>query len=238
MRSTQLARRHDAIATPVIAVADVHVLDEAHDDAGAAEVLDQVEHGVIVQAALDDAVDLDRRQPRVLRGANALEHAVALGEAAAHLLEDLRIERVETDGDAMQAVRLQLRRMLREQHAVGRQRDVLHAFERGELADQLGDIRAQQRLAAGEPHLLHAELHEQARQPRDLFERQALGRLQEAIVLVKRLPRHAVRAAEVAAIHHRNAQVVQRPIQRVARPRVHGQGDDGVAFGHGWCRAR
>ena len=33
-----------SVGLPVVAVADVHVFDEAHDDAGAAEVLHQVEH--------------------------------------------------------------------------------------------------------------------------------------------------------------------------------------------------
>ena len=125
------------------------------------KLLDQLQHRVIVEAALDDGIDLDRRQSGVLRGANAFQHAVTLGEPAAHLLEDFGIERVETDGDPVQAVRFQLRRMLGEQHAVGGQRDVLHAFQRRQLADQLGNIRAQQRLAAREAHLLHAELHEQ-----------------------------------------------------------------------------
>ena len=201
----------------MIAVADVHVLDEAHDDARAAEVLDQIERRVIVEAALDHRVDLDRREPRVQRGANAFEHAVALGEAAAHLPEDLRIERIEAHGDAMQAVGFELGGVLREQHRVRRERDVLHAVERGELADELRRVRSQQRLAAGQPHLLHAELHEQARQPRDLLERQTLGGFQEAIVLVERLARHAVRATEVAAIHDRDAQVVQRPPERIVR---------------------
>ena len=54
MRSTSSRDGTTRSQTPVIAIADVHVLDEAHDDAGAAEVLDQVEHRVIVQAALDD----------------------------------------------------------------------------------------------------------------------------------------------------------------------------------------
>src|ERR1700733_809523 len=38
-------RRHDEIGAPVVAVADVHVLDEAHDHIRAAEVLDEIEHG-------------------------------------------------------------------------------------------------------------------------------------------------------------------------------------------------
>jgi hypothetical protein len=114
--------------------------------------------------------------------------------------------------------------MLGEQHAVSRERDILHAFQRGQLADQLGDIRAQQRLAAGEANLLYAELHEQPRQARDLLERQPLVRLEEAVVLVEGLPRHAVRAAEIAPVHHRNAQVVQRAIERIARSRLDGAG--------------
>ena len=51
-------------------------------------------------------------------------------------------------------------------------------------------------------------------------------------MLVEGLPRHAVRAAEIAAVHHRNAQIVQRAVERIARPQVHGQGNDGFAFGH------
>ena len=103
------------------------------------------------------------------------------------------------------------------QHRVRRERDVLHALERSEFADEFGQIRAQQRFAAGQPNLLHAQLHEQSRQPGDLIERQTLGGLQKTIVIMEGLPRHAVRAAEVAAIHDRNAQVVQRPAQRIAR---------------------
>ena len=51
-----------SLALPAVAVADIHVFDEAHDDAGAAEALDQIEHRVIVDAALDHRVDLDRRE--------------------------------------------------------------------------------------------------------------------------------------------------------------------------------
>ena len=76
---------------------------------------------------------------------------------------------------------------------------------------------AQQRLAAGDAQLAHAELREQARQAHDLVEGQAFVRLQEAVVVVEALLRHAIRAAEIAAVHDRDAQVVQRP--RRARSR-------------------
>src|ERR1700681_139611 len=55
----KLLRWHDALAIPVIAVADIHVLNKAHDNAGGAKVLDQIEHLVIVDAALDDSIELD-----------------------------------------------------------------------------------------------------------------------------------------------------------------------------------
>ena len=84
-----------------------------------------------------------------------------------------------------------------------------------EIADQIGQIRAQQRLAAGEPQLAHAEAREQAREAHDLLEGQALVRFQESIVLVELLLRHAVGAAEIAAIHHGNAQIVQRTTESI-----------------------
>jgi len=46
----------------VIARPHVHVFDEAHDDAGAAEVGQQVHQRVVIDAALYDGVDLDGRQ--------------------------------------------------------------------------------------------------------------------------------------------------------------------------------
>ena len=84
------------------------------------------------------------------------EHVVDAAEAAAHAREDLGIQAVETDRDALQARGLQLGGVLRQQHAVGGQRDILDAGDRGQVADQVGEIRAQQRLAAGQAQLAHA----------------------------------------------------------------------------------
>ena len=62
-------------------------------------------------------------------------------EAAAHAREHLRVEAVEAHGDAVEARGLELRRVARQQHAVGGQRDVLDAGERGQIADQIGEVR-------------------------------------------------------------------------------------------------
>src|SRR5207248_7162914 len=58
-----LRRRHHLVHPPAVAVADVHVLDEAHDVAAATEVAGHRHHAVLVDAALDDHVDLDRPEP-------------------------------------------------------------------------------------------------------------------------------------------------------------------------------
>ncbi len=58
-------------------------------------------------------------------------------------------------------------------------------------------------------------LDEDARDARDLLERQQLGVRQERVVAAEDVLRHAVDAAEVAAVGDRDPQVVQRPAARV-----------------------
>ena len=72
-------------------------------------------------------------------------------------------------------------------------------------------------LAAGEPDLRHAQLGEHPHQPRDLLERQDLVPRQEGVVGAEDLARHAVRAAEVAAVGDGDPQVAQAPSEAVAR---------------------
>ena len=61
---------------------------------------------------------------------------------------------------------------------------------------------------------------EELRDARDLLEGQQLRVRQERVVGVEDVLRHAVDAAEVAAVGDRDAQVVQRPAARVGeRPR-------------------
>jgi len=194
----------------VIARAHVHVLDEAHDDPGPTEMLDQVQHRVIIESALDDRVDLHWREAGTQRCMNAREYLVLATEAAAHAAKHIVIEAVEAHGHALQSVRLELGRVPCEQYTVGGQGHVIDAGYRREIADEIGEVGAQQRLTAGQADLAHAEAHEQACETRDFLERQPLARFEELVVLVKGLARHAIRTAEIAAIHHRDAQVVQR----------------------------
>ena len=77
-------------------------------------------------------------------------------------------------------------------------------------ADQRHDVLADQRLAAGEPELAHAAGDEGRAEPVELLERQHVLLRQEGHVL-----RHAIDAAEVAAVGHRHAQIGDRPAERV-----------------------
>jgi hypothetical protein len=79
------------------------------------------------------------------------------------------------------------------------------AGQRREITDEIGEVRAQQRFAARDAQLAHAERGRESRKTNDLVEIESLGRLQKSIAVVKRVLRHAVRAAEVAAIHHRDS---------------------------------
>ena len=96
---------------------------------------------------------------------------------------------------------------------------VSSTLELGELRDQALEVAADERLAARDPQLARAERDERARDAGDLLERQELAPVEEAVVAAVDLLRHAVGAAEVAAVGDRDAQVPQRPAEMCrARP--------------------
>ena len=84
-----------------------------------------------------------------------------------------------------------------------------------EALDERLELLAEQRLPAREADLLHAELREHPRHPLELLEREELLAVHEAVVLAEHRLRHAVRAAEVAAVGDRDAEVADGPSQRV-----------------------
>jgi len=88
---------------------------------------------------------------------------------------------------------------------------------RGEHRDQVGQVAPDERLAAGDPQLPHSERDEDPGRSLDLLERQDLVAREERVVLAKDLLGHAIRAPEVAPIGDRDAQVVDRPAERVER---------------------
>ena len=103
-------------------------------------------------------------------------------------------------------------RLLREQHAVTRHREIAQRRLRGEQPDQARQIAAQQRLAARQPDLVDAESDEDVDEALDLLEVQDLVTREPDVLLL----RHAVRAAKVAAVGHRDTQIAQHAAEAVA----------------------
>ena len=207
----ELGRGHDVVEHPAVRRANVHVLDEAQDVAAALEVAREVDGGVVVDAALDHGVDLDRAQPGRGGRVDAVEDGRNGDFDVVHVAEDRVVERVEGDRDAVEAGVRQRLRELRQQRAVGGQRDVDVRRGLAELGDERRQVGAQRRLAAGQPQLAHAEAGDESAEACDLLERQDLVAGQELEVRAEHLARHAVAAAEVAAVGDRDAQVAQRP---------------------------
>ena len=92
------------------------------------------------------------------------------------------------------------RALFGEQRAVGGQADVVDAVDRGQPRDEHVDIAAQQWFAAGQAQFAHAQARGDARQALDLVEVQQFAARQEQVFAAEQLPRHAVGAAEVAAV--------------------------------------
>ena len=149
-----------------------------------------------------------------MRRVDALQH-IGYGKIdVVHGAEDRFIERIERDGDALQARSLERLCFPGQQRGVGG--DSQHL-------DQNLQVFAQQWLAAGEADFLDASGDEQARQAADFLKAQQFGFRQEMIILAERGLGYAVGAAEVAAVGDRNTQVAQKPAACV-RPGAAGAG--------------
>ena len=160
--------------------------------------------------------------PARLRGLDAGQHLVEVAPAGDGA-ELLRIERVERDVDAPDAVAGEFGSIFAELAAVGGERQLLEragcemARQRG---DQRHDAAPHQRLAAGEAQLAHALGDEGGAQAVELLQRQHVGLGQERHVF-----RHAVDAAEIAAVRDRNAQIGDGAGERIdQRGRRQGRG--------------
>src|SRR5690606_5190680 len=145
-------------------------------------------------------------EPRGLGRVDPFEHARNREVDVVHRAEHRVLERIGAHGDALPSRRLEPRRLPPEERAGGGEREVEPA-DRRQLLDQRLEIAPHQRLAAGEPDLPDAELVEDAREALDLLEREERLAVEELEVLAEDLLRHAVDAAEVAAVRDRDAEI-------------------------------
>ena len=163
----------EIVETPAVRVAAVHVLDEADQVARAAELLgERRQLRAVVDAALDDRVHL-HRQAGGRGGVDSAEDALDGEVDVVQRAEGDVVDRVERDGDPVEARIFQRLRKLGEQRAVRRQRE-LEPVDLLQQRDEVLDVAADEGLPARDPHGPHAELPEDARDSGDLLERQEL----------------------------------------------------------------
>ena len=123
--------------------------------------------------------------------------------AAGDLFELLGRERVEADVEPPQAGVPERLGLLGQQDAVGRQADVFDARHGSDLGDQLVDVAADERLAPGQANLVDAQVDNDPHEAFDLLESEQLAAVHELGVV----GRHAIEAADIAAIGHADPQV-------------------------------
>ena len=123
----------------------------------------EVDDLVVVVPLHHHHVQLDRPQAGLPRRRDAVHDAVER-VAARHVLEGVHPQRVERDVDPLEPCFFERLRLLPQQHAVGRHRDVERRVDRVDHADELFKLYAHEWLAAGDPDRAHSvPLHEDAR---------------------------------------------------------------------------
>ena len=165
------------------------------------EMLDHRQDLVFVDAALDHAVDLHGRQPGSLGVVDGGKHFRRRVADIVDRLEYVVVDGVQAQRHAVHAGGLEFAgAFFGEQRAVRGQADVVDAVDGSQTGDQHVDIAAQKRFAAGQAQLAHAQARGDTRQALDLVEVQQFAARQEQVFAAEQLPRHAVGAAEVAAV--------------------------------------
>ena len=183
--------------------AERHQFDEAHLPVVLKRQPRQLDHIVVVVAARNDRVHFHGRETRGFGRLDAAPNGLRVEEAH-QSLSALRIQRVQMDVDPFQPRILERLRQFIEQQAIGRHAQIVRAVHAGNPRRDLDQVWAQGRLAPGQAELAETDGR---RRTYDLFN--LLWR-EKFFALDKGQPvqRHAVQAAQVAAVRQRDAQIV------------------------------
>ena len=212
--------RQVLIRAVAVDLAERHGLDEGEVVAFGAAPGDEILDLVLVDAAQGHGVDLDPEAG----GAGRVDarHHLAEPAPARDLGELVGIARVEGDVHPAHARGVEPLRMARQLAAVGGERELVERAASqvaAQALEEADDALAHERLAAGDAELAHAQPHEGAAQAIQLLQRQQLRLGQEAHVL-----RHAIDAAEVAAIGDGDAKIGDVALERVDQHGFHSAG--------------
>ena len=168
--------------------------------------LQKVADLIVIHAAEQHAVELDVLEARALRRLDAAQHVFQL-TCARDLAVALRSERIKTDVQPVHAGFLQRRGQLFQPRAVRGQAKLLDPGDCAQHGAQLYDSAPDQRLAAGHAELRHAERRGGRREVPQLLK----GAQLLVSALADALLRHAVAAAKVAKLCHRQPQITDIP---------------------------
>jgi hypothetical protein len=123
----------------------------------------------------------------------------------------------------------------------------------GQTSDEFIDVSSKQRLTAGDAKFFHTEVHKHAGNTFDLVEREQGIAIEKLVVAPEDFLGHAVRAAEIALVDDRDAQIAQDASETVAhgplrertmsmvrprhrdsgrRRRIWNDGEDALTVGH------
>jgi len=211
------SQRNDDAGRPQAAFFQRHEFNKAHHDIFMTGEVSKAFDLVVIEAAQQDAIDLERRETSSASGADAAQHGFKATGNASDALECRRIDGVHADGDALQARGFKRRCQRVEKMAVGGEGQVKRVAGKGaktsELLDKLYEAAAQERFSTREPDLGDAEIDKELDEPQVLLNIE-LG------ILRSDFSRSAVNAFVVAAIGDGDAQIVDGSPMTVSQPRV------------------
>src|SRR5215469_8339588 len=197
-----LLRGNHQLTRPVAVRVQRHKFDEAHDDAAFAGKGGEGFDFILVEAAHQNGVDLDRGQAGFLGGVDAT-HDRVVGARASDLLKLDWVERVEADVNAMEACGDQLFAAVGQEAAVGGHGEVLDP-DCLEVGNEGFDAIAHERLAPRDAHLGDAKTHKDADQAAEFVP----GKNLVVVVVVFWVGGTAIDTAEITAVGDGDAQVL------------------------------
>ena len=202
-----------------------HVFDEANFDTGFPGKMTKGDQFFFRQAPYRDRIDFDGIEARSLC---SLDPGEGLFESlsTSELAELFGRERIQADIDPSQARLKEQFGLVGEQNSVGRQSNIFHAGDCGQLSDQRREFAADQRFTPGEAQFIDSQRNDHANKTFDFLERQQLRFLHKLHVFC----RHAVKAAYVAAIGHADPQIVMQSAEGIDEWQFweHGSSQTGV----------
>ena len=199
-RGIHLFRGHRGVAS---SAADGHHFNKTHLQGG---VFGQGSQGgslAVIDSPHQNAVDFDRRKACLQRLVNARAgcgELIGTGDAA----EYIRLQSVETEVDAMNSRLPELICHGGKEHAIGGQVDFVDTGQGVQGCGEIKDTLTHQRFASGQAYAADSQTGEQPHQVHDLFKAEDVTMRHPLDALAG----HAVDAAQIAAVSHRKAQIV------------------------------